>query len=83
MPPYTMITKDQLKDVLTGRKRFLKMREVSFCNVPAYDEIGVKALYDKVVKMPGMAELMPDKFPKGKSCNLEYMYNCWNTVHPD
>jgi len=50
MPPYVMVTKDHLKAVLAGRKHLLKMNVVSFVNVPAFDEIGVKAMYDKVVQ---------------------------------
>lgn len=42
------------------------MDKVNFCNPPAYDEIGVKALYDKILKMPGMAKYFPDKLSKGK-----------------
>ena len=44
-----MVTKGYLKSVLKEDKDFLKMEEVKFCNVPAFDEIGVKALYNKVV----------------------------------
>ena len=47
-----MVTKDFLKQVLTEEKKLLKMKEVNFCNPPAYDEIGVKALYDKVKTLP-------------------------------
>ena len=50
-----MVTKDHLKQILTGEKKFLKMKEVRFCNPPSYDEIGVKNLYDKVVSLAGMA----------------------------
>ena len=42
------------------------MTEVRFCNPPAFDEIGVRALYDKVLKLPGMAQYFPDKLPKGR-----------------
>ena len=49
MPPYKMVSRDHLKAVLKGDKKFLKMNEVNFCNVPAFDEIGVKALYERVV----------------------------------
>ena len=52
MPPYIMVTKDHLKQVLAGEKRFLRMKEVNFINPPAYDEIGVKCLYDRVVQLP-------------------------------
>ena len=50
MPPYVMVTKDHLKHVLAGRKIFFKMSEVKFCNIPTYDELSVKGLYDKVIK---------------------------------
>ena len=45
MPPFDMITKDHLKMVLQGRKKLIKMKDVRFCNPPAFDEIGVINLY--------------------------------------
>ena len=78
-----MITKDHMKKVLREEKDFLKLAEVKFCEVPAFDEIGVKNIYDKVVNRPGMAKYFPDKFPKGRQCCREYMYNVWNTMHPE
>ena len=83
MPPYDLVTKDFLKDVFCEKKDLLKMNEVHFCNPPAYDEIGVKALYDKVIKQPNMAKFFPDKLPKGRQMDRSYMYNIWNTVHQD
>ena len=49
MPPQSMITKDFLKEVLTGDKRLLKMNAVKFVNTPAFDEIGITALYDSAL----------------------------------
>ena len=66
MLPYDIVTKDHLRDVLSGKKSLLKIKDVNFCNPPAFDEIGVKALYDKVLKRPGMTKYFPDKLPKGK-----------------
>ena len=59
------------------------MSEVKFCNPPVFDEIGVKALYAKIVAQSNMADYFPDKFPKGRYCCRSYMYNIWNTLHPD
>ena len=78
-----MVTKDFLKEVLIGRKSFLKMKDVNFCNPPAYDEIGVKNLFVHVVSMEGMSMYFPDEFPKGRTCDKSYMYNVWNTLYPD
>ena len=55
MPPYDIVTKDFLKEVFKGNKDLKKMAEVRFCNPPAYDEIGVKALYEKIVNQQYMA----------------------------
>ena len=83
MPPEKMITKDHMKLVLTGKKDFLKMNQVKFINVPAYDEIGVKAMYSKVMQMEGMERYFPSKYPKGTQCEKGYLYNVWNSLHPD
>ena len=83
MPPFHMITKDHLKDVLQEKKAFLKISEVRFCNAPAFDEIGVKALYERVIKLPNMAQYFPDAMPKGRAMFRSYMYNVWNTIHPE
>ena len=65
MPPYKMVSKDHLKAVLAGKKKFMKMNKMNMCHPPAFDEIGVKNLYDKVVRLEGMSDYFPDKFPKG------------------
>ena len=83
MMPYEMLTKDHLKAILSGEKELLKLSEVRFCNAPAYDEIGVKALYDKVIQREGMAKYFPSKYAKGRSCCRDYFYNIWNTVHTE
>jgi len=42
------------------------MNEVKFCNPPAYDEIGVKALYDKIMTDKVVKMYFPEKLPKGR-----------------
>ena len=44
-----MVTKDFFKAVLAEKKDLFRIFEVKFCNPPSYDEIGVKALYERVV----------------------------------
>ena len=58
------------------------MKDVTPCNAPLYDEIGVTRLYDKVVQIQGMAQYFPDKYPKGRKCDRQYMFNVWNSVDP-
>ena len=78
-----MVTKDHLKEVLSGDKKLLKMQEVRFINIPSFDEISVKAMYDKAVAQPNMDAYFPTSYPKGRQCCRGYMFNVWNTLHPD
>ena len=78
-----MVTKDFLKQVLSGQKKLLKMQDVRFVNPPSYDEIGVKALYSKVIQEDGMKDYFPSKYPKGLQCDKSYFYNIWNTLYQD
>ena len=47
MPPFGMVGKEFLKEVLAERKALLKMHEVKFINVPKFDEVSVTKLYAK------------------------------------
>ena len=78
-----MMNKDHWKKILESEKAFLPMKDVKFVNVPCYDEIAVKHLYDKAISMPGMSKFFPDTYPKGRSCCRQYFYNIWATVHPE
>ncbi len=61
-----MVTKDHLKAVLAGDKKFLRMSEVRYINVATYDEISELRLYNKVIAQPGISLFFPDKYPKGR-----------------
>ena len=76
-----MVNKDFLKMVLKGERRLLKMKEVRMCNVPLYDELSVDNLYPKIMELPGMKELFPASYPKGKKCCRVYLFNCFNSLY--
>ena len=76
-----MFTKDFAKEVFAGRKRLLKMREVKFINVTKYEELSVKRLYDNFLSLDGMSFYFPDKYPEGRQCDREYMFNVANTLY--
>ena len=78
-----MFTKDFAKEVFAGRKRLLKMREVKFINVTKFEELSVKGLYDKFIGLEGMKFYFPDKYPKGRQCDREYMFNVANTLYEE
>ena len=81
--PYEMCTKDVLRDIFAGKKNVLKLNQVNFIHVDKYDELSVKNLYERLIKLPEMAALFPDKYPKGRQCDREYMFNIANTLHPE
>ena len=81
MPSYEMFTKDFAKEVFSGRKRLLKMREIKFINVTKYEELSVKNLYDKFLSLEGMNFYFPNKYPSGRQCDREYMFNIANTLY--
>ena len=78
-----MTTKDFLKEVLSGKKKLLKMLDVRFINVPSYDEISVKAMYPMFKKDAEMMQYFPDKYSAGKGPPRDYFFPILNTVHPD
>ena len=55
MMPYEMCTKDVLRDIFAGKKNVLKLNQVNFIHVDKYDELSVKNLYDRLIKLPEMA----------------------------
>ena len=83
MPPYAMVTAPFLKQIFKREKKLLKAYDVKICNPPKYDEISVTQLYDACIKLDGMAECFPDRYPKGRSCSREYFFTILNTKHPE
>ena len=78
-----MFTKDFAKAVFSGQKKLLKLREVKFVQVTKYDELSVKNLYDNFMTLEGMNLYFPDKYPKGRQCDREYMFNVANTLYEE
>ena len=59
------------------------MQQVRFTNVPAFAEIGVKHIYEKAMKLPGLSDYFPSKMAKGRTIDKVYFYNVFNTIYPD
>jgi len=64
--PYEMCTRELIKEIFSGTKKLLKLKEVKFIQAPKYDEISVKNLYDKLIALEGMKAYFPDKYAKGR-----------------
>ena len=83
MPSYEMFTREFAKEVLRGDKKLLKRSEVKWVEVMKYDELSVKQLYDKLLALPMMKDYFPNKYPKGRCCDRDYMFNVANTLHEE
>ena len=59
----------------------MKKKDVMFIEVPKYDELSVKNLYPKLIALAGMDSYFPAKFPKGRQCDRDYLFNVANTLH--
>ena len=66
MPPYQMTTHGFLKEVFEGKKKLMKLKDVKHIQVPKYDEISVKNLYNKFLKLEDISKYFPDKYAKGR-----------------
>ena len=51
--------------------------------MPRYDELSVVRLYPKFKADPEIMAYLPDRLPKGRLPDREYLFNILNTVHPD
>ena len=77
-----MFTKDYAKKIFGEQKLLIRKKHVQFIDVPKYDELSVKNLYDKLITLGDMRMYFPDTYPKGRQCDRDYMFNVANTLHP-
>ena len=83
MPSYENFTREFAKEVFQGRKKLLKRKEVNFIEVIKFDELSVKSLYARLIELPMMKDYFPNKYPKGRQCDRDYMFNVANTLHEE
>ena len=38
-------------------------------------------MYKTALELPGVADLFPDSYPKGRQCSRSYFFNRFNTLH--
>ena len=50
-----------LRDILADKKLHLKQNEVIRLEIPSYQELSVKNLYDDAMKDPALAKYLPSK----------------------
>ena len=83
LPPKDQLTKEWLRMVLKGEKRFLPQSEVKSCDVGHYPEVSVKALYEEYAQRKEVEPYMPPKLHKGRTLNKKYFWDVVGSIFPD
>ena len=83
LPDDSVVNKDFLKDVLSGKKQLMKKADVQRIAVPHYDELSVKNLWPQFSKDKEFTQYFPDKYPVGKGPPRQYFFDILNTLYPE
>ena len=83
VPPKAMVNKDFLRQVFVEEKKLLPLSDVKWIQMPRYDELSVVNLYPKFKADAEIMAYLPDRLPKGRLPDREYLFNIVNTVHPE
>ena len=78
-----MVNKDFLRQVLVEEKKLLALNQVSWITMPRYDELSVVNLYPKFKNDPKVMIYLPDRLPKGRLPDKEYLFNVIHTFYPE
>ena len=78
-----MCNKDFFKEVLSGSKDLMELRNVRYINVPLYDELSVVTLWPLMQEANDFMRHFPSKLPKGRLPDRCYFFNILNTSNPD
>ena len=77
-----MLNKDFLKEVLTEEKSLLRLNQISWVNVPLFDELSVIRLWPMVRSDEDFSKCFPTKMPKNRVPDRDYFFNILNTFQP-
>ena len=82
-PPSLMCNKDFLRQIISGEKELLPLSSIKMVNGPECDELSVTNLWKHAKNDPAFMRHFPDKLPKGRNVDREYMLNVLNTYQPE
>ena len=66
-----------LKDLIAGRKKYIKAKDARVCFVPQYEDLTIELILQEARKDPRMGQYLPDDrdhhmLPRAYLCNLAY-----------
>jgi hypothetical protein len=83
MPYEHLVTKEFLKEILKDEKHLLKISEVKMINIPKYDELSVRNLWEEVMQDDDLRRYFPTIKNNSKLPNRDYFFGIINTLHPE
>lgn len=84
LPTYEATKLSFVRAILQNKKRALKSIEIKKINVPKYEEISVKNLYNDAMSDPDLAQYLPDpKMSSGKLPEREFFFGIMATIRAD
>ena len=72
--------KDFLKEVLSGTKRLLKLKDLKPVHVPQFDELSDQKLWKEMKDDEAFLSYFPSKLPKQRLPCRSYFFNILNTL---
>jgi len=74
-----MVNRDFLKQVLSGQKRLMPLKDVRQIYVPKFEELAVEKMMPLMKEDAEFMSYFPDKMPKGRPFARDYFWNVLNT----
>ena len=81
LPSYGSTKLAFIRAILQNKKKVLKTTELIKINIPRYEELSVRNLYDDVMKDPDVSQYLPDlEQNSSKLPEREFFFNVLGTV---
>ena len=81
--PYQGLTKDFLKQILSGQKMVLLQKDVKAIKVPLYEELNVDKLWKHYHLDERLHKYLPDHVAKGRQVNRKWFFDLFNSLAPE
>jgi hypothetical protein len=78
-----MFHRDFLRLILKDEKKLMPIAEVTFVNVPMFNELSVVQMWPGLMKNKEFAQYFPDSMRKGSAPKRDYFFNILNSLQPD
>ena len=83
VPPTDQLTKEWIRLVIRGDKKFCTLLELKPVSVGNFPELSVKALWDEFSKREALKPYLPPKVYKDRYVDKSYFFDILNTFCHD